>query len=403
MTNTNRFQPGDKVRVKSTALGAPVDLGLNGNVTYTVAHVDDFGRASLQGISTYFHPSHFELIMRAVPTPGVATYSLKDGEGDWWVYETEDDDWHILDSHVTRFGFEEGVFDIIVTFGIDDEPTAPAETYCVKDGEGDWWHSDDAEEGYRLYTLAPTSLTRSIDHVDSRYGIDTAESADTEDDGGEYETEMALAYEEPGNSTGPRLHFEAVPALAVGDRVEYIGGGEVETEGLIGKFGTIAEVGNEPDDINVEWDDSAAERHGVLAENLRKVTDPTPLQPGDWVKVLARVEHIYDNGSVQAQTFQSDGTKNGTRFYAIASAITRTDEVPEWAQETKPEEPTGLGAVVVTAKGETFVRTASDQEFPWTKAGDNYQANAYAWKRAGGLGTSPVIEVLSEGVEVTER
>lgn len=329
MTDTPRFQPGDKVRVKPSSAAV---LGLTTNATHTIAHVNDFGQLALRGGSSYYHPSHFELVMRAVADE---TCCLVDVTGDWWVSDDgETFRWVCSCCPVGEGTLLTSLEEALTSYGpINAEPTAPAETYCLKDGEGDWWVYDAAGEGY-LFAEGGT-LSRSLDYLASAYGIDTAESFDA---GGEYETEMALAYEEPGNSTGPSLHFEAEPAFAVGDRVEYIGGGDVETERLIGKFGTVAEVGNPMDDdaIVIDWDENLDPR-GVLAANLRKV-DRAPLAVGDWVKVLARVEQVFDNGSIKAQTFQSDGSDNGPRIYAIASAITRTDEVPEWARVRSPRD-----------------------------------------------------------------
>lgn len=159
---THRFQPGDKVRVGLTRVWA-ADLGLSANVTYTVAHVDDFGQVSLQGLSTYFHPSHFELVMR-LAWDAAASYSLKDGEGDWWVFDTTNSRWqYVMEMegpswHTSKVGFEEGIEHIVAHFdGFDAEESSDAalaelrqrlsepETYCLKDGDGDWWISDDGE------------------------------------------------------------------------------------------------------------------------------------------------------------------------------------------------------------------------------------------------------------------
>ena len=378
MTDNTRFQPGDKVRVSRASTWVGVSLGpINPHVTYTVAHVDDFGQVSLQGISTYFHPSHFELVMRAVADE---MYCLLDGEGDWWILDEAPDAvpvWRMVSEADVLRDVEDGVEGIARDYGIDAEPTAPAETYCLRDREGDWWFSEDGETFLWACKCCPDgSIPTTLDQfntLDSFGGIDTGKAADsdTEDDGGEYETEMALAYEEPE------------PTFTVGDRVEYIGGGEVETARLLGEFGTVAEVGNPLDDdaIVVDWDENL-DPWCVLADNLRKA-DPAPLQPGDWVKALARVEHVYEsNGSVRAQTFQSDGTTNGTPIYAIASAITRTDEVPEWAREPeRPEEPTADYAIVRDGF-RTYLRVPADQipgfayGKPWVLVGTTAR---YTW------------------------
>ena len=62
-----------------------------------------------------------------------------------------------------------------------------------------------------------------------------------------------------------------------------------------------------------------------------------------------------------------------------------------------PPEPTGLGAVVVTDKGETFIRTANPQ-FPWVKARQPGE-NAYSWSEYGGLDGGVAVEVPSEGIQ----
>lgn len=452
---TNRFQPGDKVRAGIFT----ADIGLTPNRVYTVHHVDDFGQVQPDSARHHhYHPSHFELVMRKV-WDAAATYSLKDGEGDWWFLDMGPNAvplWRMVDRTDVVYDAEDGIEEIARDYGIDGTPTAP-ETYCLKDEDGDWWVSEDGET-FRWVcechgtaggaTSLVSDLLRGInvEPIPAMKGMEPTHAEVDEvqswpDRIAAYVEDQRIAawdrvarhpvfnscYEEErplidammakldriysegaspavstGNSTGPHLHFEA-PAFQVGDHVEYIGGGKVQTERLVGQIGTVAEIGDQADDIRVDWDDRDAKPRGILAENLRKVTanDLAPLQPGDWVKVLARVEQVYDNDSVRAATFQSDGARNGGAVFAIASAITRTDEVPEWAKETKPEEPTGLGAVV---------RVRHDV-YEWARAVLVDGAETLRWYLTDSSGNGgwrnwedlDVEEVLSEGVEVTER
>lgn len=116
---TTRFLPGDRVQVKPPSAAV---LGLNTNATYTIAHVDDFGQIAIRGGSSYYHPSHFELVERAVPDE---TYCLLDGEGDWWVFDTAANHWR-CETHSGAFPrdqFEAGIRSIEYAFlGIDAEP-----------------------------------------------------------------------------------------------------------------------------------------------------------------------------------------------------------------------------------------------------------------------------------------
>lgn len=310
---TNRFQPGDKVRVLPSTQYGPVSLGLNGDV-YTVAHVDDFGLVQVKGHPNYFHPSHFELVMRKV-WDAAASYSLKDGEGDWWILDTAPDAvpvWRMVDRPDVLHDAEDGIEEIARDYGIDGTPTAP-ETYCLKDSSGDWWTSDNAEEGYEVLDNI-CSLPRSMDAIVYDWGIDAEPIPAV----------AGVTVYEPGNSTGPRLHFEAAP-----------------------------------------------------------------LQPGDWVKVLARVEQVYDNGSVRALTFQSEGERNGPSVYAIASAITRTDEVPEWA---KPA-PCGSLWKRTDSEGESVLLECDQRPDPGHIHGADFLGARFLWTDSTAYGR----------VEVTQR
>lgn len=64
----------------------------------------------------------------------------------------------------------------------------------------------------------------------------------------------------------------------------------------------------------------------------------------------------------------------------------------------KPEEPTGLGAVVECVEGRTFARlNPHDDRFPWVDVKEPAQ-NAYNWTTHGGLDGCTPVRVLSEGV-----
>ena len=338
MTDNTRFQPGDKVRVGLTRIWA-ADLGLSTNVTYTVAHVDDFGQVSLRGISTYYHPSHFELVMRAVADE---TYCLLDGEGDWWILDEAPDAvpvWRMVDRPDVLHDVEDGIEQIEQDYGIKALPTAPAETYALKDEDGDWWAFDVPSDTWtcvdNTFMNTRTGLEAGADDIVSIHGIDTASTSDA---AAAELRERLNGPADTGNSTGPSLHFEAVP-LQPGDRARIVRTWATDAshgiaDGMrgVGDEFTVTEVGTNSHGPYAKGDDV----YWWHPEDLEKVTDPAPLAAGDWVKVLARVEQVYDNGSIKARTYQSEGASNG-RVFAIASAITRTDEVPEWVEAQKVE------------------------------------------------------------------
>lgn len=73
----------------------------------------------------------------------------------------------------------------------------------------------------------------------------------------------------------------------------------------------------------------------------------------------------------------------------------------EFANPTppKPDEPTGLGAVVEDERGRRFVRIdPEDARFPWVLARDP-KSNAFNWTDFGGLDGAERITVVSEGVD----
>ena len=78
------------------------------------------------------------------------------------------------------------------------------------------------------------------------------------------------------------------------------------------------------------------------------------------------------------------------------SHVWLADQIEGQTKAPKPAEPTGLGAVVESADGRKYVRTAKT-DFPWVDAA-NPGENAYHWTEWGGLPTPPV-RVISEGVE----
>lgn len=170
---TPNFQVGDKIKAGPFT----ADLGLTPGNIYTVHHIDDFGLVQPDAVRHHhFHPSHFELVERAAPSE---TYCLKDGDGDWWVFDADADRWQCRDRtapwYTSRYGFERGVEHLISCHGIDDTPAAAPETYCLKDEAGDWWVSADGET-FR-WTCDECShgrhyLEKAAEEIDEDYGID---------------------------------------------------------------------------------------------------------------------------------------------------------------------------------------------------------------------------------------
>ena len=65
----------------------------------------------------------------------------------------------------------------------------------------------------------------------------------------------------------------------------------------------------------------------------------------------------------------------------------------------RPDEPTGLGAVVECSNGRRFVRTiGKDSRFPWVDV-DDPATNAYNWTTHRGLDNCTPVRVLSEGIK----
>ena len=52
------------------------------------------------------------------------------------------------------------------------ESAAPAETYCLKDGEGDWWLSDKPETGFIFRPGVRSGPQRTLEYIEEIYGID---------------------------------------------------------------------------------------------------------------------------------------------------------------------------------------------------------------------------------------
>ena len=365
MTDNTRFQPGDKVRVKPAL--AHFDLGLSANVTYTVSHVDDFGGVALRGnTALYYHPSHFELVMRALGRYGVDTdmpcYSLKDGEGDWWVFNIEAALW-TCETHsggLPRAEFEEGIELIEDAFGgIDAEPTAPAETYCLKDGDGgDWWVFDAEADRWEIHTqdtpwyAARAGFEVGIEHLTNVFDLDTASTSDTA------LAELRERLNGPagtGNSTGPSLHFEAVP-LQPGDRAKIVRTSATEAshgiaDGMrgVGDEFTVTEVGTNSHGPFAKGD-AVYDWH---PEDLEKVGDSTaPLKAGDAVLVWAEVDaDLGDELRVRVRHAARGGF---TAALATPDTIVRPadGQTPPWEVEAQEAESEAISNITATLRRE---------------------------------------------------
>lgn len=93
------------------------------------------------------------------------------------------------------------------------------------------------------------------------------------------------------------------------------------------------------------------------------------------------------------ETFESIGTRD----FRVWDRLIR-DVLRSLMPQSKPDEPTGLGAVIETDDGRKFIRTVGrDSRFPWVNA-DDPGKNAFNWESHGGLDGSRPIRVLSEGV-----
>jgi hypothetical protein len=110
------------------------------------------------------------------------------------------------------------------------------------------------------------------------------------------------------------------------------------------------------------------------------------------IKQVERLVHLYvEEGTRRGYPMPSH--QDADRIEAMADALREfADPKPP-----KPEEPTGLGAVVEAEDGRHFIRT-SKTDFPWVLA-SNPASNAFHWSKYGALDGSEPALILSEGVQ----